>query len=366
MSEPIARLLLVVMATFSTVTTVHAQGLAVDVSAGRIVYEPVSSSVGTNNLIGTLRYDMPHEAWVYGAVAAPLGEGATRWGAAGAGGRMMAPGSSGRRGTYGADVAAHGFSFHDAVAGQVGTGGSLDAIPFVRLAANLAFIEARGGWRGHTLSFAGGRERRSVFETGARVGYGATFRVEGDARWVHAVEGTYPFVGTTVMYDGSPVQFWGHTGKWLHDDLGQATWAVGLAVPLAARSTIWASARYEASEPLYWNSSRRTWSVGMTQRLGRVAPPARAASRPIAGDAVVTLRVADAPSGDVCIAGDFNNWQPAPMQREGDLWILRLTLKPGVYHYAFRSAAGAWFVPTSTPGRREDGMGGHVGVLMVS
>ena len=78
------------------------------------------------------------------------------------------------------------------------------------------------------------------------------------------------------------------------------------------------------------------------------------------------MRVSDAPAGDVSIAGDFNGWQPAPMQREGGEWVIRLPLAPGVYHYAFRSSTGAWFVPSSSPGRRDDGMGGHVAVMVVS
>jgi hypothetical protein len=36
-----------------------------------------------------------------------------------------------------------------------------------------------------------------------------------------------------------------------------------------------------------------------------------------------------------------------------------------VYHYAFRSADGEWFVPASMAGRRDDGMGGHVAMLVV-
>jgi len=39
---------------------------------------------------------------------------------------------------------------------------------------------------------------------------------------------------------------------------------------------------------------------------------------------------------------------------------------PGVYHYTFRSATGEWFVPVSTAGRRDDGMGGFVAVLVVT
>ena len=81
---------------------------------------------------------------------------------------------------------------------------------------------------------------------------------------------------------------------------------------------------------------------------------------------VLRLPVGDAPPGNVSIAGDFNNWQAAPMQRENGEWVARLPLAPGVYHYAFRSAKGEWFVPETASGRRDDGMGGHVAVLVVS
>jgi hypothetical protein len=342
----------------------YGQGLSVDVSAGRLVYDPVAANVGTNNLMGSLRYDTAREAWIYGAAAAPLTDAATSWGSAGAGGRFA--GRANTRAALGADVAAHGYTFRDAVVDQVGTGGVAEAIPFVRLSAGLGFVEGRGGWRGHTLTLAGVRESRGVFETGARAGYGAMLRVEGDARWVHATEGTFPFAGLSLTYNGAPVQAWGQAGKWLHDDLDDATWGGGLAVTLSARSSVWASVRQEAPDPLYWNTARRTWSVGMTQRLGRVASPIRPLRASPAGGVLVTLRASDAPPGQISIAGDFNNWQPAPMQREGDSWVMRLPVGPGVYHYAFRSATGTWFVPSSTPGRRDDGMGGHVAVLLVS
>jgi len=271
-----------------------------------------------------------------------------------------------RRVSVGADVGAHGYSFRDRVVAQVGTGGTLEAIPFVRVSEGAGFIEGRAGWRGHTLSFAGVRENRGVFETGARGGYGTTLSVEGDARWVHAREGTYPFVGATVAYDVSPVQLWGHAGKWMAIDLDERVWGLGSGVSLGARTTVWASVRQDAPDPLYWNSTRRSWSVGLTQRLGRVpAPLVPVASSP-AGAVAIRLSATDAPSGTVSIAGDFNNWQPAPMQREGGEWIVRLPLTPGVYHYTFRSATGEWFVPPSAAGRRDDGLGGYVAVLVVN
>jgi len=149
-------------------------------------------------------------------------------------------------------------------------------------------------------------------------------------------------------------------------DLDERVWALGSGVSLGARTTVWGSVRQDAPDPLYWNSTRRSWSVGLTQRLGRVPAPLVPVAMSPAGTVAIRLSATDAPSGAVSIAGDFNNWQPAPMQREGGEWIVRLPLMPGVYHYTFRSATGEWFVPPSAAGRRDDGLGGYVAVLVVN
>jgi hypothetical protein len=85
-----------------------------------------------------------------------------------------------------------------------------------------------------------------------------------------------------------------------------------------------------------------------------------------AGPVVLRLAAAEAPGDELFVGGDFNGWQAVPMRREGEAWVVTLRLTPGTYHYAFRNTRGAWFVPASTEGRRDDGMGGYVGVLMVS
>src|SRR5262249_55899724 len=131
------------------------------------------------------------------------------------------------------------------------------------------------------------------------------------------------------------------------------------------RSTIWGSIRQEAPDPLYWNSVRRTWSVGITHRLGRAAPAFIATPHFEPDGVVIHIPVADAPGDMLLIAGDFNEWKPMPMVRENDQWTIRLQLPKGVYHYAFRAARGDWFVPASVAGRRDDGMGGQVAVLVV-
>jgi len=342
-----------------------AQGLSFDVSAGRIVYDPVSVNLGTNNVMGTLRYDARRGAWVYGTGAAPLRDGDPVWGASGGGGRFTQSGAEARRVFFGVDADAHGFVFRDRVAVLTGTGGAAQAIPFASLAAGDGRIELRGGWRGQTLSFASETTRAGVLETGARAFYGLQLRVQGDAKWVHAAEGTFPFVGGTVSYSGARVQIWGQTGKWLSDQLDEVAWGVGVGLPLGNRSTLWAMARQEAPDPLYWNALRRTWSVGFTRRLGRGVPALQPVPRAEDGGVVVRISVADAPGDALFIAGDFNQWVPVPMQREGREWTIRLPLAKGVYNYAFRSARGDWFVPTSTPGRRDDGFGGQVAVMVV-
>ena len=344
-------------------TMLRGQGWSADVSMGRFIYDPVSTDVGASNLMGTFRYDTRRDTWIYGTGAAPTRDGGTIWAAAGVGGRLTPPAARGRV-RIGADVGAHGFSFRDRVVDQVGTGGTLEAIPFARIDAADGFVEGRAGWRGHTMSFVGSRERRAVFETGARGGYGRTVRVEGDARWVHASEGTYPFVGATVVYDGPRVAVWGQVGKWLAD-LDERVWAAGTSVSLGARTSVWGSVRQDAPDPLYWNPTRRTWSVGLTQRLGRVPSALLPIAASAGGTVLVSLAVSDAPQGAVSIAGDFNNWQPVPMQRDGERWVARLSLAPGVYHYTFRAANGDWFVPATTAGRRDDGLGGYLAVLVV-
>ena len=79
-----------------------------------------------------------------------------------------------------------------------------------------------------------------------------------------------------------------------------------------------------------------------------------------------TIRLAASESKTApSIAGDFNAWKPAPMRREGGYWTYIVTVDPGVYQYAFVGESGEWFVPKSVAGRKDDGMGGHVAVLVV-
>jgi hypothetical protein len=362
----IATTVVVMVLVLNITGTARAQGWSVDLSGGRLVYDPALIDAATSTMMGTLRYATRGDLWVYGTAAVPASDSGTFWTSAGMGGRLLVPASPDNRVTFGADVSGHGFLFNDRVVDQGGSGATVEAIPFARYAVGAGFVEGRGGWRGHTLSFGGLRDNRGVFEAGARAGYGSSVRVEGDARFVHASEGTFPFVGATVAYQASRVGVWGQTGKWLATNLDDPVWAFGSGLTLSARTSLWGTVRQEAADPLYWNSPRRTWSIGVTQRLGRVSAPLVPTAPAQDGTVIVRLRASDAPEGQVRIAGDFNNWQSVPMQREGTDWVVRLSVAPGVYHYTFNTANGEWFVPASAPGRRDDGFGGYVAVLVVN
>jgi hypothetical protein len=359
-----------VAATGSPATT-HAQGLSVDVSTGRIAYDPITTGEATHNIAGTVRYDTVTGHRVYGSTSAPLRSGDPLWGAIGAGARLLLPRSEERRVTAGADVSGEGFLFRDRVVLQTGKGGSFDALPFVRLSRGAAGVELRSGWRGQALSMGGvvdsGVQRRGVFETGARATYDAiTVRAEADMRWVRASEGTFPFLGGSVIYGNARGYVSFNAGRWLSDVLDDAAWGGGGGVAVGRDATVWFSAQQQASDPLYWNAPRRTWSVGVTQRLGAPRTVLRPATRLNGGDVVIRLPVTAASGAELWVAGDFNGWKAARMQRDGTDWVLRVPLAPGVYKYSFRGADGKWFVPASVPGRRDDGMGGHVAVLVVS
>jgi Glycogen recognition site of AMP-activated protein kinase len=67
----------------------------------------------------------------------------------------------------------------------------------------------------------------------------------------------------------------------------------------------------------------------------------------------------------VAIAGDWNQWQAAPLRPLGaSLWEGTLALKRGVYHFNLLVDGTDWVVPNGVA-TVPDGLGGMVGVLLV-
>ena len=68
----------------------------------------------------------------------------------------------------------------------------------------------------------------------------------------------------------------------------------------------------------------------------------------------------------VAVAGSFNNWSQSQLifAREGDEWVCRLDLNPGVYTYKF-IVDGNWLLDPANPATQEDEAGNVNNVLEV-
>lgn len=68
----------------------------------------------------------------------------------------------------------------------------------------------------------------------------------------------------------------------------------------------------------------------------------------------------------VALAGTFNNWNQSELlfAREGDEWVCRLDLDPGVYAYKF-IVDGNWLLDPANPSTREDEAGNVNNVIEI-
>lgn len=64
------------------------------------------------------------------------------------------------------------------------------------------------------------------------------------------------------------------------------------------------------------------------------------------------------------IAGDWNGWDPLPLQRDGKRWWVELLLDPGIHRYALVVDGETWTVPDGVPVEPDD-FGGQVALLVV-
>lgn len=233
-------------------------------------------------------------------------------------------------------------------------------------------IHARAGVSTYRAEFGGTALTRTVQAADLQLTYSpaAAVAIMPVARYF--VDDTDPgmaYVGAAAVVAEGPVSAWGSAGRFVHgvgDDVDPDSYAAGFMLRVQQRLSLQASVRRDGFDPLYMTPPQTAWSLGASLLIGgRAGPPPSPVPAAYAdGRATITLPVSDAAAAP-SIAGDFNNWTPQPMQRAGDEWSYTVTVAPGVYNYAFVSADGTWFVPESVPGRRDDGMGGHVAVLVV-
>ena len=367
-----------------------AQEWRVDLLGGRDHLQQGPTSAGSSSLMLGVRALGP-ERWVGVFMGAPVETGRAPWGAVSGSARLWADGGALRLGAdlssqFFVQVKGSGPDSEEPVGGGPlgdvldrpfparnedgparGWGASGQGMAVLQLRRTLFALELRGGAAHYRHAFDGESLDRTLpqLHLEGRVGRGSAV-VEGEVRRYWTDDGTLGRVDATALRALGPATVWLSAGRWVEGPVEGTPWAAGVSLDVHDRAAVVGSVRRDPYDPLYLTPDRTTWGMGLSVRFGAPrSPRAPVPDRYEAGVATVTLGTSDA-SDAPSIAGDFNDWQPAPMVREGERWVFQVRVKPGVYNYAFVTSKGRWFVPEGVPGRKPDGFGGHVAVLVVA
>jgi hypothetical protein len=244
---------------------------------------------------------------------------------------------------------------------------AVQGMPVLGYEAKNFQVQARAGASFYQSKFGEQERDRTVTLADAQLTLlpSPSFALMPSARFVRADEGDFKYAGVSGVVATGPVSFWANVGQWLDVDSAKAAYAAGGALKINSRVTLNTSVRRDSFDPVYLIPASTSWSVGASIRLGGgSAPVAPVPAAYVNGRATIRLPVSQSKTPP-SVAGDFNKWKPQPMELKDGAWIYTVALAPGVYQYAFVNERGEWFVPEKHAGRKEDGMGGHVAVLVV-
>jgi len=235
-----------------------------------------------------------------------------------------------------------------------------------------------GAWLGASL---GGAENTydSAAVWGIMPNVGAWWQgsqVRGSASFTYArVQGEpYPETDLAVTLTRGPLDLSVYAGarEWPYDPGAfDETWAGASAAYWIGRNAAvtLAGGKY-AADVLQGLSGGRFLSLGLRLTPRRVRPIPAQAVAPIvftveqASGGAIGFEVEGATR--VEIAGDWNGWQPEPMEVDTrGRWLVPPGLAPGAYRFNLRVDGDRWYVPEGVP-TLDDGFGGTVGVLIVA
>ena len=369
------------VALLLSATQLRAQQWSLEAQAGRIRSALDPAAASTQSVLLGVRYDDARSGLRL-SFGVPTTSEAALWATLAAGTRLAARHNSLLAGL---DLAGHGFVLQDRTErtsevpgllfprivrepGQSGHAIAGQLLPVVGFESLRLQAFARAGVSHYTASYGEQKQDRTVGLADVQVTVAPTpiLAITPLLRLYSADSTSYAFAGVIAAVAPGPLGLWASLGQWLEAPEQSTAWAAGASLRVQDRINLTASARRDVFDPLYGSAPQTSWNAGLSVRIG--ALPTARAPIPAAyenGRATIQLPVAQsarAPS----IAGDFNNWKPQPMQRSGNHWTFTVALARGVYDYAFVNERGEWFVPEKYPGRKDDGMGGHVAVLVVS
>jgi hypothetical protein len=377
----VARVTPSLIALLASTIPASAQQWYVEGHAGRVrsALDPAAASSQTAML--GVRYDGALTG-MRASIGIPTAADAVLWGALGAARRVAVR----TRGLLaGVDFSAHGLLLHDRsertrevpdllgrptlepLPRQSGYAIAGAALPVLGFESERMQAHVRAGVSSYTSRFAEQPRERTVQLADAQISISPSKAIAlmPNLRHYRAGEGDYTYAGLNASVSVGAATVWGSAGQWLARDSAKP-WALGATFSLHERAALSASVRHDALDPLYLNPPNQGWTLGFSIRLNdplRLSPPVPA--RYANGRATIQTEAPGDGSSCARVAGDFNDWKPQPMQRSGKHCAYTTEIAPGVYNYSFVDAKGVWFVPEQQPGRKSDGMGGFVAVLVV-
>jgi hypothetical protein len=378
-------------AAVASPSAARAQGWSVGVDAGRIrsSLDPIARQ--TQSVAANLGYADAATAFRLSA-GIPTSSDSVRWAAVAASKRFSATRSAF---TGGIDLSGSAFAFQISRSVPGSAGGLLDpfgspapsstatasgqavsaqAMPLLAYETGSMELQARAG-----MSYYNAEARPETKNRAVKLGdvqltlhSSPAFAVAVVMRhYVPRQEDAATFAGTSAAGALGRLRVVGNVGTWIGgvpDEGGGAapTWSMGAELRLTNRASLEAAARHDSFDPLFRSAAQTSWSIGASMLLGRVRKPPVAPVPADYNNGAATIRVPAALlTSTPRVAGDFNGWKPESMERVGTSWSYRVLVAPGVYNYAFVAPDGTWYVPEGVPGRKDDGMGGQVAVLVV-
>jgi hypothetical protein len=271
----------------------------------------------------------------------------------------------------GVDLAAHLFTY--STPRGAARGAYAEVLPVVEL--QLATLDAEV-WSGMAVFVRGGDPvwRRAGLESGVRVARTrATGRLAAAASALVVRGEVLPHAELEAEYRVGRATLFGAAGRWWADveveEAGMvnpaASWLVGARLELAAGIGAHGGWRRDSADPLVGVQARSAWTLGLTAPVGRRARPGPSIVAKPAGTVTLVVAESEVPErSPPAVVGDFTGWEAVPMERGAGVWSATFRLSPGVYHFALRTRAGAWFLPSGWP-TVDDGFGGRSAVLVV-
>ena len=177
--------------------------------------------------------------------------------------------------------------------------------------------------------------------------------------------GTYTRGSGSAMWLGA-VTFVAGADVWQTPTGTDVSARLGIELPLGGRMSLQVQGGRAPPDPMIRTPQGLSGATFLSAQLVDFTPTH---SSPIQieegeGGAKVLFRVPFGGEASLSLMGDFTSWEPVPLALEDGVWVVELTVAPGVYHFGF-AAGDEWLLPEGTPGVVKDDWGQHNGTLVI-